>query len=95
MTKNWKKFTVKKKKFWTSQLQEKPSALKREQPTLQKMKFLNFFYFCGSLLTPGSGSETLSTGQELYREQKQLDSDRRGCKASTPSRIGCKRAGEA
>jgi hypothetical protein len=26
-----------------SQLQEKPSALKREHPALQKMKFINFF----------------------------------------------------
>jgi hypothetical protein len=30
-----------------SNLQEKPSALKREHPTLQKMKLLNFFYVCG------------------------------------------------
>ncbi len=26
-----------------SKLQEKPSALKREHPALQKMKFINFF----------------------------------------------------
>ncbi len=31
-----------------SKLQEKPSALKREHPALKKMKFMNFFYACGS-----------------------------------------------
>ncbi len=40
-------------------------------------------------------TEKESRGQEVYREQEQLDSDRRSCTASTPSRIGCKRAGEA
>jgi hypothetical protein len=35
----------------TSKLQEKPSALKREHPALQKMKFINFFFYvCGSFL---------------------------------------------
>jgi hypothetical protein len=29
----------------TSKLHEKPSALKREHPALQKMTFLNFFLF--------------------------------------------------
>jgi hypothetical protein len=29
----------------TSKLQEKPSALKREHPILQKIKFINFFLF--------------------------------------------------
>jgi hypothetical protein len=29
----------------TSNLQEKPSALKREHPTLQKRKFIHFFLF--------------------------------------------------
>ncbi len=48
-----------------SKLQEKPLALKREHPALQKMKFIYFFYVCGSVadpypgfgafLTPGSG----------------------------------------
>jgi hypothetical protein len=33
-----------------SKLQKKPSALKREHPALHNMKFLNFFYFCGSFL---------------------------------------------
>ncbi len=34
-----------------SKLQDKPSALKREHPTLQNMKFLNVFcYFCRSFL---------------------------------------------
>ncbi len=57
---SWKKITF----FWiknynlpipgppyrTSKLQKKPSALKREHTALQNMKFLNFFYFCGSFL---------------------------------------------
>jgi hypothetical protein len=34
----------------TSKLQQKPSPLKREHPALQNMKFINFFYFCGSFL---------------------------------------------
>ncbi len=34
----------------TSKLQEKPSDLKREHPAPQNMKFLTFFYFCGSFL---------------------------------------------
>ncbi len=33
-----------------SKLQEKPLALKREHPALENMKFLYFFYFCGSFL---------------------------------------------
>jgi hypothetical protein len=32
-------------------LQEKPLALKREHPALQNMKFLHFFYFCGSFFS--------------------------------------------
>jgi hypothetical protein len=39
-----------------SKLEKMPLALKREHPTLKNMKFLNFFYFCGSLLPPGSGT---------------------------------------
>ena len=31
-----------------TKLQEKPSALKREHPALQKMKILSFFLFFGS-----------------------------------------------
>jgi hypothetical protein len=56
MTKNWKKLQLGKnfvgtKNFnlpiprppqRTSKLQKKPSALKREHPALQNMKFLNF-----------------------------------------------------
>jgi hypothetical protein len=34
----------------TPKLQEKPSALKREHPALQKMKILSFFSFFGSFL---------------------------------------------
>ncbi len=31
-------------------LQKKPSALKREHLALKNIKFLNFYYFCGSIL---------------------------------------------
>jgi hypothetical protein len=51
----------------TSKLQKKPSALKREHPALQNMKFLNFFLLLSvifDLLDPdseyGSGSADLS-----------------------------------
>jgi hypothetical protein len=43
-------------------LQEKPSALKREHPALQNMKFLDFFQFLWvlfALLDPDSGSTDL------------------------------------
>jgi hypothetical protein len=66
MTKNCKKFTAGKKINFlriknynlpsprppkrTSKLQKKPSALKKEHIGLQNMKFLIFFYFCGSSL---------------------------------------------
>jgi hypothetical protein len=33
-------------------LQEKPSALKREHPALQKLKFINFFLFLWVIFTP-------------------------------------------
>ncbi len=53
-----------------SKLQEKPSALKKEHPTLQTMKFLNFFsvfvgHFCPPGFGSGSGSETLVKRQNL------------------------------
>ncbi len=39
-----------------SKLQKKPSALKREHPALQNMKFLKFFsVFVGHFCPPGSG----------------------------------------
>ncbi len=31
-------------------LQKKPAALKREHPALPNMKFINFFFYCGSFL---------------------------------------------
>jgi hypothetical protein len=76
MTENWKKFTaVKKNNFLiknyhlpiprppkrTSKLQKKPSALKREHPALQKMKFLNFFlllWVIFILLDPDPGPDS-------------------------------------
>ena len=42
-----------------SKLQEKPSALKREHPALQKIKFINFFlrlWVMFALLDPNPGS---------------------------------------
>jgi hypothetical protein len=45
MTKKWKKLTAKQKSRpseRTSKLQKKPSALKREHPALQNIKFLDF-----------------------------------------------------
>jgi hypothetical protein len=36
----------------TSKLQEKPSALKNKHPTLQNMKFLDFFLMIFALLDP-------------------------------------------
>jgi hypothetical protein len=56
MTKNRRKHTAKKYYFIfefsgslglhrASKLQKKPSALQRENPALQNMKFLNFSYF--------------------------------------------------
>ncbi len=62
MTKHWKKITA--DNFFLiknynllfsrppkpSKLRKKPSALKREHPALQNMKFRNFVYFCGPFL---------------------------------------------
>jgi hypothetical protein len=39
----------------TSKLQKKPSALKREHPALQNMKFLNFSTLVGHFCPPRSG----------------------------------------
>ncbi len=47
-------FTYPQASLKTSNLQDKPSVLKREHPALQKMKFIYFFYFCGSFCPPGS-----------------------------------------
>jgi hypothetical protein len=47
-----------------SKLQEKPSALKREHPALQKMKFINFvlcLWVTFALLVPDPDSESGST----------------------------------
>jgi hypothetical protein len=58
MTKNWKNtarnflksFLIKYWNLLRSKLQEQPSDLKKEHPALQTMKFINFFYVCGSFL---------------------------------------------
>ncbi len=53
-------------------LQEKPSSvLKREHPALQNMKFLNFFYFCGSFLL--SWIRIRNTASSLSTDIKQLN----------------------
>jgi hypothetical protein len=44
------KFFIKNYSLLMSKLQEKPSALKKENPALQKIKFINFFYVCESFL---------------------------------------------
>jgi hypothetical protein len=41
-----------------SKLHEKSSAFRTEYPALQEMKFMNFFYVCGSFLPPESGSRS-------------------------------------
>jgi hypothetical protein len=47
-----------------SKLQKKPSAFKKEHPAVEKIKFVNYFYFSGPFLDPdpyreyGSGSTT-------------------------------------
>jgi hypothetical protein len=33
-----------------TKLQEKPSTLKREHPSIQKKKIITFFYVCGTFL---------------------------------------------
>jgi hypothetical protein len=58
----------------TSKLQEKPSALKREHPALQNMKFLDFFLFLWvifALLDPDPDSESGST--DLIESVPDLD----------------------
>jgi hypothetical protein len=44
-------FTYRYASIRDAQAAKKPSALKREHPALEKMKLINFFYFCGSLLS--------------------------------------------
>jgi hypothetical protein len=41
-------FLIKNCNLLMSKQQEKPSALKKEHRALQKMKFINIFYVCGS-----------------------------------------------
>jgi hypothetical protein len=43
-------FLIKNCNLLMSKPQEKPSALKREHPAVQRMKFSTFFYVCGSFL---------------------------------------------
>jgi len=51
----------------TSKLQKKPSALKREHPSLQNMTFLTFSTFVVHFCPPGSesGAETMYLGTEF------------------------------
>jgi hypothetical protein len=41
----------------TSKPHEKLSVLKKQHAARQKIKFINFFCFCGPFCPPGSGSE--------------------------------------
>jgi hypothetical protein len=52
-------------------LQEKLSALKREHPALQIMKFLNFFLIWWVIFyPPGSGStDLIESGSECYNQK--------------------------
>jgi hypothetical protein len=48
-------FTYSGPPYWTSEVHEKPPALKREHPAFQNMKFLHFFCFWGVIFAhPGS-----------------------------------------
>jgi hypothetical protein len=63
----------------TSKLQEKPSALKREHPALQNMKFLDFFLIIFALLDPDP------TNQNLFVENMQQDFRSTKCSVRTGS----------
>jgi hypothetical protein len=49
-----------------SKLQKKPSALKREHPALQNMKFLNFFHFFGVIFALLDPDPIRNPGQSSY-----------------------------
>ncbi len=51
-----------------STLQEKPSALKREHPALQKLKFINFFMFVGHFCPPGPGHGSRDTIESGWKK---------------------------
>jgi hypothetical protein len=59
-------------------LQKKPSALKREHPTLQNMKFLNFFlllWVIFALLDPDPDSKCGSGSTDLIESGSNRDPD--------------------
>ncbi len=56
-------------------LQEKPSALKRERPEPQNMKFLNFFLFCGSILPSWIRFPRKQTQNWVYKFRRWLNPD--------------------
>jgi hypothetical protein len=61
-----------------SKLQKKPSALKREHPALQSMKFLNFFLLLWvilALLDPDPDSKYGSGSTGLIESGSNLDQD--------------------
>ncbi len=49
-----------------SQLQEKPSAPKREHPAIQKMKFINFFLFLWVIYAILEPNQVPDLGTSLY-----------------------------
>jgi hypothetical protein len=66
----------------TSKLQKKPSALKREHPALQNMKFLNFFlllWVIFALLDPDPDSEYGSGSTDLIESGSNTDPDPKPC----------------
>ncbi len=87
LTKNVKKLQLKifffyqKLQFtypWASKFQKKPSALKREHPALQNMKFLQFFvllWVIFALLDPDPDSEYGSGSTDLTESGSNLDPD--------------------
>jgi hypothetical protein len=66
-----------------SKPQDKPSALKRESPALQKMKFMNFSD-CESGSEYGSRDRTESESTTLFRARRYLEDER----ALLPGRDG-------
>jgi hypothetical protein len=65
---------------YSSKLQKKPSAPKREHPALQHVKFLNLFLFLWvifDLLDPNPGSESGSRSTGLIESGSNSDPDPR------------------
>ncbi len=71
-----------------SKLQEKHSALKREHPALQNMKFLNFFLFLwviSALLDPDPDSESGFGSTDLIESGSNPDPNPKHCSSPMPA----------